>query len=248
MIGHRLPRLALPLLAGVMFQACAGFGPAPDPASPFFTIEPDALKRYQSLARNREARMETCRNDRACAQLHYTLGLVALFEDGTVAADHFHQVVSLAPDGRIAQSSDSWITLMEHANQPTGWNQFLDSLRKPPGGEALYSASAEQLVRDLLEREIRIIWLARGQARAKASAQALRRALRAREREVQYLKAEGEPGDTGEPSIRKLQRELAIRDRKIDELNSQLEALKRIDHEMREKTRSSRPAPLPVAP
>ena len=50
MIGHRLPRLAMPLLAGVVLQACATLGPAPDPASPFFTIEPDALTRYQSLA------------------------------------------------------------------------------------------------------------------------------------------------------------------------------------------------------
>jgi predicted RNase H-like nuclease (RuvC/YqgF family) len=44
-----------------------------------------------------------------------------------------------------------------------------------------------------------------------------------------------------------LQKQLAERDRKIEELSTQLEALKRIDQEMREKVRPIRP-PSTVVP
>jgi predicted RNase H-like nuclease (RuvC/YqgF family) len=48
-------------------------------------------------------------------------------------------------------------------------------------------------------------------------------------------------------SVLNLQKQLADQDRKIEELTSQLEALKRIDQEMRDKVRPIRP-PSTVAP
>jgi predicted RNase H-like nuclease (RuvC/YqgF family) len=41
--------------------------------------------------------------------------------------------------------------------------------------------------------------------------------------------------------VQHLQKQLAERDKKIEELSTQLEALKRIDQEMREKVRPIRP-------
>ena len=38
---------------------------------------------------------------------------------------------------------------------------------------------------------------------------------------------------TKDPSVKKLRRQLAVRDKRIQELSKQLEALKRIDQEMR---------------
>jgi predicted RNase H-like nuclease (RuvC/YqgF family) len=45
-----------------------------------------------------------------------------------------------------------------------------------------------------------------------------------------------------------LQKQLTDRDRKIEELTSQLEALKRIDQEMRDKVRPIRPPTTVVPP
>ena len=50
------------------------------------------------------------------------------------------------------------------------------------------------------------------------------------------LKAQADPA-----TVQSLQKQLSERDKKIDELSSQLEALKRIDQEMREKVRPIRP-------
>jgi predicted RNase H-like nuclease (RuvC/YqgF family) len=47
--------------------------------------------------------------------------------------------------------------------------------------------------------------------------------------------------------VQALQGQLEQRDKKIEELTNQLEALKRIDQEMREKARPVRP-PAPPAP
>jgi prefoldin subunit 5 len=49
-------------------------------------------------------------------------------------------------------------------------------------------------------------------------------------------------------TLQSLQRQLHDRDRKIEELTSQLEALKRIDQEMREKIRPIRPPSNIVPP
>jgi predicted RNase H-like nuclease (RuvC/YqgF family) len=59
-------------------------------------------------------------------------------------------------------------------------------------------------------------------------------------------KKEGPKGTEG-TSVQALQKQLSERDKKIDELTSQLEALKRIDQEMREKVRPIRP-PSTVTP
>ena len=47
---------------------------------------------------------------------------------------------------------------------------------------------------------------------------------------------------------RALQREIKIRDKKVEELTSQLEALKKIDREIREKTLPKKPLNNKTAP
>jgi predicted RNase H-like nuclease (RuvC/YqgF family) len=54
-------------------------------------------------------------------------------------------------------------------------------------------------------------------------------------------------GSTDTGIVLSLQKQLTDRDKKIEELTSQLEALKRIDQEMRDKVRPIRP-PSTVAP
>jgi predicted RNase H-like nuclease (RuvC/YqgF family) len=81
------------------------------------------------------------------------------------------------------------------------------------------------------------------------SMEILQRELAERERKMDPVngkkgatKSQNEPG-----LVLSLQKQLADQDKKIEELTSQLEALKRIDQEMRDKVRPIRP-PSTVAP
>jgi predicted RNase H-like nuclease (RuvC/YqgF family) len=58
----------------------------------------------------------------------------------------------------------------------------------------------------------------------------------------------GKKGPTDSSTVASLQKQLLDRDRKIEELTSQLEALKRIDQEMRDKVRPIHPPSSVVPP
>ena len=104
--------------------------------------------------------------------------------------------------------------------------------------------STEQLVRDLLEREIVIHKLRKMRRRDIKVVKALKRKLSKRGKQLKRviaerdtLKSQNPKGETG--SVAKLRRKLATREKKVEELSkgmqqkAQLEALKRIDQEMR---------------
>jgi len=75
------------------------------------------------------------------------------------------------------------------------------------------------------------------------SLEALQRELQDQERKAELFNSRREhPRMSVEPAtLQSLQRQVSDRDRKIEELTSQLEALKRIDQEMRGKTRPIKP-------
>lgn len=174
--------LLLMLLTSV--GACTPLRSHSIPASPLFVPDPREAQRYQALAREQDALLAACAETHTCDRAHFIRALAALYEDQTVAARHFQDVIAVAPQSRLAASSQFWL-------------QFL---QPPPIFFAQHSAFAEatdRLVRDLLELE---------------SSSALA-----------------------------LQREVKARDKKVEELTKQLEALKRIDQEMKEKSRPARP-------
>ena len=180
--GPWIRGLLLALFASV--EACAPLRSHPIPSFPLFSLDPREAQRYQALAREQDALLATCAESHTCDHVHYTRALTALYEDQTVAAKHFQDVIDVAPKSRLASSSQFWL-------------QFLQN---PPIFLARHSSFAEatdRLVRDLLELE---------------SSSAL-----------------------------VLQREVKARDKKVEELAQQLEALKRIDQEMKEKSRPTRP-------
>lgn len=142
---------------------------------------------YQTIVREQEARLATCAKTRSCDLVHFTLALVALYKNREMAARHFQEVVSAAPNSRLGSSSLLWLRLLRN---PT----------RGEGQDRLYAQTAEQLVRDLLEMESSLVL--------------------------------------------PLQRELKARDRKLADLSKQLEALKRVDQEMKEREKA-RPKRLP---
>ncbi len=236
-----------------LLPGCVGMSTPPDPSSPYFDPDPGDIKRYYTLAQRQEMLFPDCEKSLACAHVHFTRALVGLFENRETAMEHFQKVIDLAPSSRLAASSQLWIQLLEEDQEPSAWNQFLDTLRVSGKDGDMLETSNEQLVRDLLEREMIIQQLMHMKELDSATLQALQRELSERGREVDKLTSQQEAleakqlGDS-DPSIKKLQQQLAVRDKKIRELNSQLEALKRIDQEMREKTRPAEPPPVPAAP
>lgn len=184
----RIRGLLLILLASLW--ACSPLRSHPIPSSPLFVPDPREAQRYQAIAREQDALLITCAETHTCDRAHFTRALAALYEDQTVAAKHFQDVLTGAPKSRLVVSSQFWL-------------QFLQN---PPIFLAQHGSFAEatdRLVRDLLELE---------------SSSAL-----------------------------VLQREVKARDKKVEELTQQLEALKRIDQEMKEKSRPTRP-PIKILP
>ncbi len=246
--------VVLGLLAlAVLHAGCAAVAPAARPPGPVFSAELDDLKRYDVLARRQERLLEHCRATGSCAYLHFSRGLVGLFEDRRIAKEHFAKVVALLPDSRLASSSKLWIELIDEHEQPSTWNRLLDSLRVYPDGAGATGMSTVELVRDLLEREIVIHRLLYKSKRDEATVDALQAKLTERGKELERLATEREEleeqfGNSHKPSLEQLERQIAVQDRKIKELNNQLDALKRIDQEMRRKVRPLRPVPLPQAP
>ena len=115
--------------------------------------------------------------------------------------------------------------------------------------QAILAQASDRLVRDLLDRELIIQQL---RAMKDADAQSLESFQRGFAEHDRKMDAVSDKKDTSRGSsdtgiVLSLQKQLTDRDKKIEELTSQLEALKRIDQEMRDKVRPIRP-PSTVAP
>jgi len=160
-------------------------------------------------------------------------------------------VIAVAPKSQLASSGKLWIELLEHHAAPVqqSWFQSVISAPAVSESQAILAQASDRLVRDLLDRELTIQQLRAMKEADAQSMEILQRELAERERKMDSVngkkgaaKSQNEPG-----LVLSLQKQLADQDKKIEELTSQLEALKRIDQEMRDKVRPIRP-PSTVAP
>ncbi len=245
-------------VSGIIFLlfSCGCASISPNPTAPLFVADSEDLKRNHALSQRQDILFPKCEKAHACAHVNFTKGLLALFENRTMALTNFEKVLDLVPNSRLALSSQLWISLIKSHQSPSAWNQFIENFRVSRDEDKVLTLATKQLVRDLLEREMIIQQLMHMKELDSATLQALQRELRQRGREVEKLTTQMDAleatKEVEEPvptiSIKKLQQELAIRDKKIRELNNQLEALKRIDQEMREKTRPVEAIPVPSPP
>ena len=115
--------------------------------------------------------------------------------------------------------------------------------------QAILAQASDRLVRDLLDRELVIQQLRAMKDADAQSLESLQRDLAERERKTDAVngRRDSTRGSIDTGIVLSLQRQLTDRDKKIEELTGQLEALKRIDQEMRDKVRPIRP-PSTVAP
>jgi len=182
--------------------------------------------------------------------VYFTRGLLGLYESREIAEKYFGKVVALAPKSQLTASSKAWLALLQ---QPTPGNRSWPEavFRAPVLAEVNTSlaVTTDRLVRDLLDQEILIQQLRASKEGESETIEALQRELTDRDHKLEALLSKKDSAKTSADavSIQTLQKQLTERDRKIEELSAQLEALKRIDQEMREKVRPIRP-PLTTVP
>ncbi len=259
MMGLRLVQSRTIVLLFLAWQWGCSTVPAPS-SGPYFTSDAADAKALHSLAKKQEALIAKCGAKSTCDHVLFTRALAALYESQESALQYFEKVVSVAPKSQLASSSKLWIQLLQSGTISPD-QSWLQSVAEGPAisrHNVLLNQATERAVRDLLDRELIIQQLRSIQEAESQSVESLHRELQEQEKKVEALSSKRDAGKVTVEAVtvQSLQRQLTDRDRKIEELTGQLEALKRIDQEMREKIRPIRPpsntvpalAPEPTKP
>lgn len=234
-----------------LFAGCAAWSSAPQFSQPYFVVDTGEAKSLHALAKKQEALFQKCAESNSCDHVYFTRALLGLYESRDSASKYFEKVIAVAPKSQLAYSSKLWIELIEHHAAPVeqSWLQSVMAAPAISESQAILGQASNRLVRDLLDRELTIQQLRAMKEADSQSLEILQRELAEREQKMESVSgrksAPKNQTDTG--LVLYLQKQLTDQDRKIEELTSQLEALKRIDQEMRDKVRPIRP-PSTIAP
>ena len=239
------------IVFGLFLTGCATW-PAPPPMSqPYFIVDAGEAKSLHALAKKQEALASKCAEHNSCDHVYFMRALLGLYESRESALKYFEKVIAAAPKSHLASSSKVWVQLLQHRAAPVeqSWMQSVMAAPAISESQAILAQASDRLVRDLLDRELVIQQLRAMKDADAQSLESLQRDLAERERKTDAVngRRDSTRGSIDTGIVLSLQRQLTDRDKKIEELTSQLEALKRIDQEMRDKVRPIRP-PSTVAP
>ncbi len=219
--------------------------PPPSGQTPYFSGEPNNSKILQALVRKDAQLTAKCAGKAVCDHVFFIRALAALYESRESAIQYFEKVIAVAPKGQLATSSRLWLQLLRAGEVPADQSWLKSVLIGPATAQSqtILSQAIERTVHDLLDRELTIQQLRALQDSEAQSLEALQRELQDQERRTELFNSRREgPRMSVEPAtIQNLQRQLSDRDKRVEELTNQLEALKRIDQEMRGKTRPIKP-------
>jgi TolA-binding protein len=214
--------------------AAQGVPVSPANFASVLTPEPEDLPFFRAIAEDQEKKLSSCKTEDECRTVHFLRGLAALYENRELAALHFRKVVVSRPSSTLAGESRFWLWL-------------LDVLNSPGGGGITLQDFTKRLVREIVETELLVHELS-GQL-GNASIEALQQELAIREKAVEELNevvanlSKQTEQLKKEQTLRQgVQQELKVSEKKVQELTNQLEALRRIDQEIREKASPTRPS------
>jgi len=244
------------VLSCLFLAGCTAWSSAPQFSQPYFVVDAGEVKSLHALAKKQEALVPKCAEHNSCDHVYFTRALLGLYESRDTASKYFEKVLAVAPKSQLASSSQLWLQLLEYHAAPVEQSWFQSVMAAPAISESqvILAQASDRLVRDLLDRELTIQQLRAMKDADSQSLENLQRDLAERERKTDTVngKKDTARGSTDTGIVLSLQKQVTDRDRKIEELTSQLEALKRIDQEMRDKARPIRPpstvAPPPTAP
>lgn len=225
-------------------------------SQPYFLVDAGEAKALHVLAKKQEALTQKCAEHSSCDHVYFVRALLGLYESRETAAKYFEKVIAAAPKSNLASSSKVWLQLLQHRAAPVeqSWVQSVMAAPAISENQTILAQASDRLVRDLLDRELTVQQLRAMRDADAQTLESLQRDLAERDRKSDAVSGKRDltRGSTETGTLSSLQRQLTDRDKKIEELTSQLEALKRIDQEMRDKVRPIRPpstvAPPPTAP
>lgn len=240
------------MLIFIVLAGCAAWTTPAPVSRPYFMVEPPEYKVFQALARKQDDLISRCIGPSPCDHIYFTRALLGLYERREIAEKYFTMVMATAPKGKFAASSAAWLQVLQQPASPgpKSWLEVVSTAPAIAEAHTSLNSTADRLVRDLLDREMIIQQLRSTQGDESETVESLQRELEDREQKIESLQTKKESArasSVGPATIQSLQKQLAERDRKIEELSMQLDALKRIDQEMREKVRPIRP-PLTTVP
>lgn len=236
----------------VFLTGCAAWSQPPQWSQPYFVVEAGEAKSLHTLAKKQETLAPKCAEHNSCDHVYFTRALLGLYESRESASKYFDKVIAVAPKSHLASSSKLWVQLLQQHTAPVepSWFQSVMASQAISENQAMLTQVADRLVRDLLDRELIIQQLRAVKDVDAQSLETLQRDLIERERKADALSGKKEPAKTSADIgvVQFFQKQLTDRDKKIEELTSQLEALKRIDQEMRDKVRPIRPPSTVIPP
>jgi hypothetical protein len=240
------------VLSCLFLAGCAAWSSAPQFSQPYFVVDAGEVKSLHALAKKQEALVPKCAEHDSCDHVYFTRALLGLYESRDTASKYFEKVLAVAPKSQLASSSQLWLQLLEYHAAPVEQSWFQSVMAAPAISESqvILAQASDRLVRDLLDRELTIQQLRAMRDADSQSLENFQRDLAERERKMDTVngKKDTARGSTDTGIVLSLQKQVTDRDRRIEELTSQLEALKRIDQEMRDKARPIRPPSTVASP
>jgi len=196
--------------------------------------EPEDVPYFKAIAEDQEKQLGLCKDDDACRSAHFLRALSALYENRELAALHFRKVVVSRPNSLLAGESRFWL-----------W--FLDVLNTPNSAGLTSHELIKRLTREVVGKEL---WIHELTGKLEnSSVDSLKNELAARDGAVKKLNQavatltkQLEQAKKEQGIRQDVQQALKASEEKVDELTNQLEALRRIDQEIREKAPPTRPS------
>lgn len=238
-------RAILGILCVLLSLSCTGPNWNPKQPVEYFTVspsnlalvlepEPEDVAYFKAIAEDQEKQLGACKDEDACRSSHFLRGLSALYENRELAALHFRKVVVSRPNSLLAKESRFWL-----------W--FLDVMNTPNSAGLTSQELIKRLTREVVDKELSIHELS-GMLEV-ASVDVLENELAVqhdlvkKQKQVMVnLTKQLEQARKIHATHQGVQQALKVSEKKVEELTNQLEALRRIDQEIREKVPPTRPS------
>ena len=202
--------------------------------SSVFQAESEDVPFFKTIGEDQERQLELCKEEHDCRNAHFLRGVTALYENRELAALHFRKIVTSSPNSVLAGESRFWL-----------W--FLDVLNTSNRAGLSPEAIIKRLVREVVRKDLSIHELSgklenssidslKSQLAEKNEViKKVNQALEKLSKQVELAKKE-------QANHQDVQQALQVSEKKVKELTDQLEALRRIDQEIKEKVPPTRPS------
>jgi regulator of replication initiation timing len=249
-ITFTLRSMCLALVFLVGGTGCQEFRPYPinsesfgRPASPspssILAPNPQDATFLHGLGIRADNQLSQCRKPENCSQAHFLKALTTLHTNQEIASYHFGKVVESSSQPRLSQASRVWLWLLEEIHASNSQTISAHAVNR-------------ELIQALLQRDLGLLENPSMETLIPPDLKSLLIAnetkIQALSEQVHELSQEVTTLKTETASIQSLQKQLQLRNKKVTELTSQLDALRRIDQELKEKAPPTTPSETILPP